>query len=126
MTRSCSKPPRQVRCEGREKLSKLRGDYEAKERKLPTDTQLVQLIDVQAHEVGRAAAMAAFGCRPGEVPSQLHETAPPIACRSQKKKLPGERNLPPARMDRPGPFMRWRSNRAARGSTVTSQRVRLV
>ena len=32
--------------EGREKLSKLRGDYKAKERVLPTDKQLVQLIDV--------------------------------------------------------------------------------
>ena len=32
--------------EGREKLRKLRGDYKAKERVLPTDEQLVQLIDV--------------------------------------------------------------------------------
>ena len=81
--------------EGREKLSKLRGDYEAKERKLPTDTQLVQLIDViRPTKWGWClAAMAAFGCRPGEVPSlQLHDdgTADCLSIK-QKKKLPGER-----------------------------------
>ena len=75
--------------EGRKQLRKLRGNYKPAERELPTDEQLVQLIDViRPTKWGWClAAMATFGCRPGEVPSlQLHDDGT-AKCISIKEKL---------------------------------------
>ena len=75
--------------EGSEQLRMLRGNYKPAERELPTDEQLVQFIDViRPTKWGWClAAMATFGCRPGEVPSlQLHKDGT-ADCLSIKEKL---------------------------------------
>lgn len=80
---------------GAAKLKKLQKKPKPRPRAIPSDEAIIQLVDaVRGERYGWCvAAMATFGCRPGEVPSlQLHEdgTADCLTIKT-KLSLPEER-----------------------------------